>query len=437
MVALSFPKALSPILSNSWSQTLAAYGTSQAVLAAGAFMRIPLLVAAIAATGYGIIVAFSGLCVIIIAVADGLAQTTRAMTAELSSPNFGRYNRIQNLASTVGLTVVLVLLASGVAALSISPSADNPWAAAFFCLGFSATAIFGGPAKGLLEGTGGTALVHLLQTTTTVIGLPLLFLVIFLSPSLVAASAVTGLGLALPYLAYIVAARKSLKRVQIRLRRAFYGFSLLRRVDELKSVTSMTIWTWANALNYAFDASIIGLIVGTVAAGEFGLASRIMTLAMLLSLALNPLITARVSSWRAVGNIHLLLRKVRGLSLYIGLVSLVLCAFSVMLGPWLAAILSHNEIASPLFLYISLGVFAFASAVTAPLMGVFAGAGGATYRAKMSAILAGVNLCMSVVLTILFGIAGPVISSTICLCILTCLLLSRIKQNPHMIMERY
>lgn len=437
MVALNFSKALSPILASSWSHTLGAYGTTQAVLAAGAFLRIPLLVAAIAVTGYGSLVAFSGLCVIIIAVADGLAQTTRAMTAERSSPNFGRYNRVHNLASTVGLVAVSVLLAGGVCALFISPSGDNPWAAAFLCLGLSATAIFGGPAKGLLEATGQTAKVHLLQTSTTVVGLPLLFAVLCLSPSLVAASAITGLGLALPYLAYMIAARKILGRTKIRLRQAIYGISRLRRIKELKSVKSMTVWTWSNALNYAFDASIVGLLAGTVAAGEFGLASRVMTLAMLLSLALNPLITARVSFWRTSSSIHTLLRKVRHLSLRIGVVSLVLCTISAVLGPWLAAILSHNEIQSPLALYISLGVFAFASAVTAPLMGVFAGAGGARFRAKASAILAGVNICLSIILTVLLGIAGPVISSTITLCILSCVLLGRIKLSPHTIMERY
>lgn len=437
MVALNLSKVLSPMLASSWSQTLSAYGTAQAVLAVGAFLRIPLLVAAVAATGYGSIVAFSGLCVVVIAVADGLAQTTRAITAERSSPSYGRYNRIQNLALSVGLVTTSLLLGGGIFALVIEPSGDNPWAAALLCLGFSASAIFGGPAKGLLEGTGGTARVHLLQTSTTVIGLPLLFAALFFSPSLVAASAVTGLGLALPYLTYLIAARRILGQAKIHLRPAIYGISRLRRLREIKSVKSMTIWTWSNSLNYAFDASIVGLIAGTVAAGEFGLASRIMTLAMLLSLALNPLITARVSSWRTTSSLDTLLRKVRRLSIYIGLVSLALSTTSVILGPWLAAILSHNQIASPLFLYISLAVFAFASAVSAPLMGVFAGSGGVKFRAKVSAILAVVNLCLSVILTFLFGIGGPVISSTVTLCILSCFLISKIKRNPQTIMERY
>lgn len=437
MVALNISKALSPMLSSSWSQTLAAYGTAQGVLAVGAFLRIPLLVAAVAATGYGSIVAFSGLCVVVIAMADGLAQTTRVITAERSTPSFGRYNRIQNLASSIGLVVTSLLFGGGVLALVIDPSADSPWAAALLCLGFSATSIFGGPAKGLIEGTGGTAKVHLLQTSTTVIGLPLLFAVLFFSPSLVAASAVTGFGLALPYLTYLIATRRILGKAKVHIRPAIYGIARLRRIKELKSVKSMTVWTWSNSLNYAFDASIIGLVAGTAAAGEFGLASRIMTLAMLLSLALNPLITARVSSWRTSSSLHILLRKVRRLSLYIGLVSLALCTASVILGPWLAAILSHNQIESPLTLYMALAVFAFVSAVTAPLMGVFAGSGGARFRAQVSAILAIVNICLSVLLTVFLGISGPVISSTITLCILSCFLLSRIKRNPQTIMERY
>lgn len=437
MVALKVPSALSPILASSWIQTLAAYGTTQAVLAAGAFLRIPLLVAAVAATGYGSIVAFSGLCVVVLAVADGLAQTTRAMTAERLSPDFGRYNRMLNLASSLGLVLVLALVGGGVIAFLVSPSLNNSWTAGLVCVGLSATALFGGPAKGLLEATGRTAQVHFLQTSTTVVGLPLLFAVLFFSPSLVAASAVTGLGLALPYLTYLIASRKILKTATINVRHAFYGFSRMRRIKELNSLKSMTVWTWSNSLNYAFDASIVGLIAGTVAAGEFGLASRIMTLAMLLSLALSPLITARVSSWRTSSDLTNLLVKVRRLSFYIGLVSIILCTISVILGPWLAGILSHNQIESPLSLYIALAFFAFASAITAPLMAVFAGVGGVKFRAQMSAILAVANVCLSIILTILVGVSGPIISSTLTLCLLAVVLIVRIRQRPLAIMERY
>lgn len=437
MVTLNISKGLAPVLKSSWSQTLAAYGTTQAVLAAGAFARIPLLVAAVAATGYGSIVAFSGLCVVVIAVADGLAQTTRAMTAERHAPNFGRYNRIQNVATSLSVVTVLSLLGGAAIALAISPSPDNLWAAALFCLGMSATALFGGPAKGLLEATGKTAQVHLLQTTTTLIGLPLLFATMYLSPSLVTASAVTGFGLAIPYLSYLVAARGTLKRSKISVRRALYSLPRMRSVPEWKSVMSMTTWTWANSLNYAFDASIVGLVAGAAAAGEFGLASRVMTLAMLLSLALNPLITARVSSWRTSFGYHALLRRVGRLSLWIGLTSVALSTLSVALGPWLAGVLSHNQISSPLPLYVALAVFATTSAITAPLMGLFAGSGGASFRAKFSAIMALVNVCLSVIATIYIGNSGPVISSTITLVALSVILLIRMRNEPQKIMERY
>lgn len=437
MATLSISKALAPVLKSSWSHTLAAYGTTQAVLAAGAFARIPLLVAAVAATGYGNIVAFSGLCVVVIAIADGLAQTTRAMTAERLTPNFGRHNRLQNVATSFALVTMSCFLGGAIVALIISPSPDNPFAAALACLALSATALSGGPAKGLLEGTGKTAQVHLMQTSTTVVGLPLLLAVLHFSPSLVAASAVTGLGLALPYISYQIAASRILKAANVRLRHRIYGLAHLRRIAELKSVVSMTTWTWSNSLNYAFDASIVGLVAGAAAAGEFGLASRIMTLAMLLSLALNPLITARISSWRTRYSYRPLLRRVGRLTLWIGIASLAASSVSVALGPWLAGILSHHQIGGPVALYIAIAIFATTSAITAPLMGLFAGAGGAKFRAKASAIMAIINLGLSVVLTISFGTSGPVISSTITLLALSSLLLIRMKNNPQSIMERY
>lgn len=437
MVTINISKSLAPMLRSSWSQTLAAYGTTQAVLAVGAFARIPLLVAALAATGYGSIVAFSGLCVIVIAIADGLAQTTRAITAEHHSPNYRRYNRIQNVASSFAVVIVSSLIGGAIIALLVSPSVDNPWAAALFCLGLSATALFGGPAKGLLEATGKTAQVHLLQTSTTVVGLPLLFAVMYFSPSLLTASAATGLGLAMPYLSCQLVAGKVLRTANIHLRHSLYGLRRTIRISELRAVMSMTVWTWANSLNYAFDASIVALLVGTAAAGEFGLASRVMTLAMLLSLALNPLITARVSSWRTSHSYEELLRRVGILSLWIGLASATLSTASAIIGPWLARLLSHNQLSGPFSLYVALAVFSTTSAVTAPLMGLFAGAGGSKFRAKASAVVAVANICLSIVLTFYIGVSGPIISSVFTLLILSMILLIRMRSKPHKIMERY
>lgn len=437
MVPVKLGRALTPVVSSPWSQTLFAYGTSQAALAIGAFLRIPLLVAAVAASGYGSIVAFSGLCVVVMAIADGLAQTTRAITAERVSPDFGRYSRLHNLALSVGSAIVLGFLAASILRLVLARDSNDLWASGLICVALSAVAVFGGPAKGLLEATGKTAQVHLLQASTTIIGLPLLVLALHFSPSLFSASAVTGLGLALPYLAYSVASRGVVSKARVNVRRRFYGVASMLKVKELKSVKSMTVWTWSNSLNYAFDASIVGLVAGTVAAGEFGLASRIMTLAMLLSLALNPLITARVSAWRTTAPLDLLLVRVKRLSLYLGVISLVLCSVSVALGPWLASVLSHDQIHSNRSLYISLAIFAFLSAITAPLMAVFAGVGGVKFRAQVSAILAIVNVCLSVLLTLFLGIIGPSISSGITLSVFAIVLMIRIKMNPNSVMERY
>ncbi|WP_432393355.1 lipopolysaccharide biosynthesis protein [Pseudarthrobacter sp. L19] len=425
------------VVRSPWGHTLAAYGTSQGVLAAGAFARIPLLVSAVAVSGYGSIVAFSGLCVIVIAVADGLAQTSRVMVAERATPNYGRYNRLLNLARSLSVAIFLLFVILAIIAACYSPDLDNPWVAAFCCLAFSSTSLLGGPAKGLLEATGKTAQVHLLQTSTTLIGLPLLLAALALSKSLVVASAVTGLGLALPYLCYLVVAQRILRSKDVRVRKDFYLFSQARRVKEIKPVLNMTVWTWANSLNYAFDAAIVGVVAGATAAGEFGLASRVMTLAMLLSLALSPLITARVSSWRTERNYSYLIKKVTRLTFVITVASLILSATSVAVGPWLEGVLSQHKIASPFTLYAALAVFATASASTAPLMALFAGVGGARFRARAAAALAIVNITLSILFTILWGPPGPVFASTLTLFVLAGVLVMKLRSNPSLIMERY
>ena len=119
------------------------------------------------------------------------------------------------------------------------------------------------------------------------------------------------------------------------------------------------------------------------------------------------------------------------------LLAIAMTALSIVVAGPISKILSHGEITAPRSLYIWLGIFAVTSAATAPLMALFAGTGGAKYRARMSAICAGVNVALSFGLAHVYGAAGPAISSTISLILLSIILLIRTKRIPQSLIERH
>lgn len=419
-----------------WTRTLASYGTSQGIIAVGAFARIPLLIAHLGTSGYGTILVVSGFAVLFIAIADALAQATRSAVAEQTGLAAQRHGGFAVIANTLGWTLFGLGLVSGIWMMASDSEAPAVIPAAIWCLTGASLSILGGPAKGRLEGTGRTALATGLQSLTTLVGLPALLIVLWFFPSLELASLVTGIGLAMPYLAAIVFAG----RAEFSGRRRFLhwaGFDYLKKSAEGQTVRHMLVWSWANALNYAFDAAIVAAVLGQLAAAEFGLASRVMTLAMMLSLALNPLIATQVATWRADGDLGLLLRKSRRLAIVLGGLALLVCGCAIAVGPWLARLLSDGQIRGELSLFIALGSFAALSAVTSPLMALFSGVGGSRFRASASAIAACANFVLSIVFTHLIGVSGPSVASSLALAGLSVVLLVRVRKSPASILTTF
>ena len=420
-----------------WIRTVSTYGLAQLVLAIGAFARIPLLITDLGAAGYGTIVAISGLAIVVLAVADGLSQTTRVVLIDLGPGGRREAGDLQRQANTLGLLVVVAIALSAVVTYLSSAPLRSSILAGLLCVLGASLAIFGGPSKGVLESREQTASVNLMQTSTTIVGLPILILALYLSPTIEVAAAVTGVGLALPYLASTLLAVFRYWRPE-RLGGEplglFATFKDLCVSSRAKGIRQMVVWAWANSLNYAFDALIVALVVGTIAAADFGLASRIMTMAMLLSLALAPLVTARVARWRLVFSAFDFRKKLKDASLKLMAGSAVVVAVSLIIAEPLADWLSNGEITPQFSLFAWLGVFAVLSAATMPLMAAFAGRGGSAFRTGASVACAVLNVAISISLTGQLGPIGPVIGSVVGLCCLSTVLLIRARNRPDLLL---
>jgi O-antigen/teichoic acid export membrane protein len=422
-----------------WLRTLTAYGLSQLIIALGAFARIPILVGDLGAAGYGIVVAVGGIAVVVLAIADGLAQTTRVQLVDLGQQGHLVAARIQQLANTLA---VMFLAISGTAALIVlvlPKGNSSPVFAGILCVLFSSLAIFGGPSKGALEAHGRTATANLMQSATTIIGLPILVLALFISPTLEVAAFVTGLGLALPYLTSIAFSKWDSRGrgFKIQDRRFFSPLGELLKSGVARNVRHMVVWAWANSINYAFDALMVAVLVSATAAANFGLASRIMTMAMLLSLGLTPLLTTRVTQWRNLYSPYEIRRRLWKSSLLLLAASCFLVGLSLVLAGPLSKWLSHGQILPDWSLFAWLSAFAALSAISMPLMAAFSGKGGVAFRTQMAVICSVINLVVSIVATIAIGEIGPVIGSVVGLFALSVILLIHVRFRPDSILTRY
>lgn len=431
---IKVPEALNR--SAPWIHTLATYGLAQVVIAGGAFIRIPLLIFFLGPSGYGTIIMVSGIAILVTAITDAIAQAARVEMAESLERKYILLDSYNRIAATIMIMISIVFLIV-IIILGFVGSGMTDMIAAFCCMLGCSLGILGGPSRGLLEAQGLTARVNSFQLSTTIGGLPLLLLILLIWPSTATAGIATGIGMSLPAIFCLIAAKKQRKKFSKRTGDYFVSIRQMSNSPKSKNILNMLTWTWANTLNYAFDAAIVGVIIGTVAAGEFGLASRVMTLAMMLSLGLNPLITTTVSKWRSQGNLKTYTQKIIKMSLVMALIGTILSVVGVALGPFIAEVLSGGEVVADQNLFIALGAFSILSATTSPLMAAFSGRGGVKFRSYASVISGCLNFILSIVLTITIGISGPAIASTISLIMLSLVLVVKWRKDPKILMATY
>ena len=304
-----------------WLKTLVAYGLAQSALALSAFIKVPLIIGAGGNAAYAAVTLILSAWAITAALADGLGQTSRVMLAERG---IGQSERVRRLvggaASGEALVMTLVAVVGFVVLLAIGHSTEL-WLLYF---GFAIVCLPVSYAKGILEASDRTALSNATLATNVVVSLPLVALAAYFSGEEVWLCAATLGGVAAPFLVFAYLVRTPGLRILYRPRTTRQTMS---------TVFSTTVYSFANVMAYAFDPIIIAVFLTSRDVSAFGLASRIMTLAMLLPLALGGLISARVNSWReqtAPGDSY---RRIRRLCLQMGAAGAIVSALAVAIGP--------------------------------------------------------------------------------------------------------
>lgn len=412
-----------------WASTFFAYALSQALVAVGAFVRIPFITEAVGAHGYGVFVILTSLFTIAHMLATGLSEAVRPLVAAApdSAEGLLRPFRRAGVIEAAGVGLLGTL-----ATVVVTVWQDLPTE---YVVGLLVVILGGvlwlpaGAAQGMLDGLGRSAASQLALSANTLVSLPLVVLVALLAPSVPLLTLAAGLGVIAP--AWV---QRHLVRRMIRRTTSTSSGDQVSVEDVFRLVAPMTVFSLGILLAYAFDALIVGAVLGPVQAGAYGLASRIMSMVTVLPLAVQGLTVVQLTRKRESGDVDAFLHAIRRQGLLIGGIGAAVALVGMIVGPWLGGVLGRGEVPVPWPLYVWIGLHGILTAASTPLMSAYANPHGARQRG-LAAITCGLaNIVLSAVGALLVGVEGPAIATVACSGAMVAYLWWQARRSPRLIL---
>ena len=407
--------------------TLVAYAISQAIVMAGAFVRIPLVSGAVGAVGYGHFVVITSLFPFIGLVAMAMQSAARVEISERP----WRARATLGALTKLGLKGFAVTLVAAVLIASCGPFFVEPELAhlAAAALAVMALALLLAPSSGALEAYGHTAVAHLTLAMNSLVSIPLLVIGFVLTKSVWVAVVSSAIGVVAP---------GAFAAMWLRRRTGYRQEASARPTPkETRTVTrlvgSMTGWSVTSMMIYAFDPLIVATVAGAVAAGSFGVAGRLLIMVVILSEGLNALFTVRFSRLRAAGDPHATRAALRRFTGVMALAAFGLGVVYVVIGPRLAGLLTHGQVPAPLNLYLAMAVSGWLTVATRPFAAALSGPDAAGFRARVGLVWGMINLLTSIGLGLAIGMLGPLIASIVCNTSMYIMLWMAARGRPYLI----
>jgi O-antigen/teichoic acid export membrane protein len=433
-------------------RVVSSYAITQGIVFLTSLARIPLVISAIGSQGYGVALAITSLQAWIVIVTLSVTHLTQVSVSEdLGRDDFAGALRsvaeMRRRAKQLTLAIVLVGIVLSVAlpwsrllhAGKVSSSLALTVAICSSLL-LLATAAPGAVYLGILNAERKVALTQsfpamaaLLSLAATAVGWALhLGLFAFVLAPAIAACAPFWIGhiLGRSYLRSIAS-----RQDNVLIHPDLHG-NLTARQFRPRDLLVMMGVAAPPLFSTGLDPIVLSLSKGPAAVAEYGLASRLGLLVVMLPAALGPLYWSNFARLRAAGDIP----RIRALyrkELFLTIAgTAVLGVIFMVVGPRAASILSAHKVARPMALYLSvavLGLLASVQAVTLPLLS-------ATRTAPKVAILVfGLiipNEALSYVLSKAVGAEGPILASIAAALVLLASCFWIYKANPECLIEQ-
>lgn len=407
-------------------RTLGAGTGLQVATIVGALLSLPFVTRALTTAEYGVLATVTGF-VVLLGFADlgvGSALTTRLAEAE-GSDHKTRVDELVSSALAAVFGAAGLVLAVGVPATFLLPwqrllgaeeIAESALRACILVLvGSTALTIVGSLGKSALYGIQrGSAANHWLVAATLAGAGCSILVALFGAPLWVFAMATVGA----PAAVSLACAWWALRYTELRVRPRREWVSR----TELRSLAGTGGWFFAialgGALGYQTDSVVVASILGASAAGVYNVALRV------LGLVTQSVYPALMQLWPAFtealgrSDLHWIRSRFWWWSALAGSAAAVVSTGLVIFGPYLIGIWLTEDLAPPRALLAAFGVWTTYTIALAPLFFLLNAIGRVRAHALMAIATALANVPLSILLTHVIGISGPIfaslLASTIC-----------------------
>lgn len=393
--------------------TIVAYGVSQILIGAAAFLRIPLLIDHFGTVVFGFFSVVVGLWPWFNVPWDALRQAARVRAAEDPRASIAPRAAVLSVSQSTRVSAVAVLALAAV--VGISPyfsdlartSRVEPGTALLAALSLglaAATGCFLAPHLGVAEFRGFTTRANISFALSALLGLPAIILGIGHGWSLPALVAITAFSYVLPLAAIRWWVRLGAKP-------AVAQKESLRAGD--RAVRRMAVWSSAGVLGMGLDTLIVGIVLGPVDAGTYAVVQRVLVLALIVPTALGGLVTSYFARLRMAETSETTLRSV---SKVCGLYCLgggAMALGFLLVGPRLVDSLTRGQLAAPPELFAAFSLMIFFHYATSPLLASMTSSSGLKARNAIYILASVLNLALSLTLPRFVGISGPALASAV------------------------
>lgn len=392
-------------------------GMAQGINAVTGLLRIPILVVALSASGYGTFTLVQSVVPWLLVLPTGLRYSLRVMGADAAhSADWSEGQLLDThllearrlvcwmFAWGTPSSVVIALVWPGLASPSKNPL--EAFTTLVLLLLLVASSFSGAVYTGWLEVHSRNGLVNVLGAATGIGGLILTFALWRTNAPFNAFAIAGGAASVAPaWCGWIVG--KSVGK------REAAPSNIIKAVR--KNNRGFVFATLANLLAAGLAPFVIGLILGPESVAAHAIAARLAVIVTIIPTALTPILwnhQARLRSQSALGSqdVTTTFKKILIIS---GATGLFLSIVFIIVGPWIGHRLGAQSVATPLALYLAFGAHGFLQFLVAPLSASLTGPRGVAYMARTTASAAGVSAMLSVPATCWLGVSGPVWSGAL------------------------
>jgi hypothetical protein len=428
-----------------WALTLGTYVLAQVIVAAGALVRIPLLVDTLGPYGYGMFTTLVSVWPLFGVLLDGVQQAARAIGASKKPAFSGFYMTKLSTAAGTQAVGLLTLAGLGLSVVLVFAQKDltvATWeivASVAVTVGIVAIVLPFAPAKGALDASGRTAFSNLTLASNTIIGLPLLIIALSFSDNLVLAVAISTVGSSAPYIVSAVYVRATTlrnppaKRYKWRIYGVNQFFPARTSKRTWSLIGAMSLWAGANVLAYGFATITVASVEGAEAAGAYTVAGRVMMIAIFLPIGLTGILTARFAKLRSTHSASDCLRWLLKATIAFSALALVLSGTGYLLGPIGADFLTGGSIEIPPELWIAQAAFAFVTTASSPFMSALTTSEGARLRGYVALAGGFATVVLSIPATFAIGVSGPVFTAVCVNLVVLGVLSARARSRPALL----